>query len=560
MQHRNTSRILQGQPSNNAVADGLTRAVAKATNGDQSLRNLIESSRTRVTNEKRAREHRERFHNDQMPRLNSIGQDGVKHINVSNQATTDLGVALSVGSNLAFEHKHLGRIVNFDGFWRWLGSEPKAKILLQSEYFRARKLSANLTFNWPAIKHQRVLVLDAMWQKINYYEAIRDVIKESKLPFDLYTRDRTTQLLGRPVFSSWFTLGLEYIRTALKEGREPNFFEFIDDSVYAESVGLSDEAQREMVQGIIDDYYAYHKVQRVPTEQPKPAKKEAKQPQQAKAKKDKQPKQKEVSTEVDLTNNVRTIQLEAQPAVTSTDTNLSVTLMDVFTLEHGFVSTIIDRRPSKGREPFMAEFLDLPQAIREKQLASVAPEILDQLVVLKTRRKGKDVFFLVSVNEKLAWAGDEEAAKLATGRVEHAFDHTKAKVAAGDVRPVEGGVEVDVVVEGATAEQAAVLEEVQATGGLTVEMTDCYFIGTGWQEAYVDVRRSGTDYKPDLSELTETDLAAIKAEGVLDESQQAELIVLTMVTNAAEQTTVRYFVKRSDFEGHDVANSAPAAT
>lgn len=163
-----------------------------------------------------------------LPPLTSIGADGEGHINIWQNASTELGKALSLDIRLPFHHKVFGGFATMRGFWHYLIS-PKH----DDAY---RNLSGgHLRDHAKNDKHVRVLnfrvaILDACWQRIQQYPVVAESLKNSTLPLDSYYRynNVTHGVPVRDKVAEWLVPGIEVIRKALKDGVEPDFSVFMN--------------------------------------------------------------------------------------------------------------------------------------------------------------------------------------------------------------------------------------------------------------------------------------------------------------------------------------------
>lgn len=153
-------------------------------------------------------------------------EDGIDHINVWEDAQTDLGKVLSHNSSISFTHNIFGKFGSMEAFWHYIQSKERDdRIRTMSDetlkYF-AKKLTTARIVNF------RAIIADTNWQRIKQYSAIIDAMRESVLPFDCYYINSQTGLRTRPSFFKWLTRGFDEARAAIKENREPNFAFLLD--------------------------------------------------------------------------------------------------------------------------------------------------------------------------------------------------------------------------------------------------------------------------------------------------------------------------------------------
>lgn len=165
--------------------------------------------------------------------MNWVG-DGIDHINIWEKADTELGRFLSHGSNNDFNHSQLGRFNNMEALWHYVQSEERDDRIrnMRGRYLKnfSRQLTPLRVSNFKAI------IMDSNYQRIRQYEPMVELIVATDLPFDCYYVNHDSKLRIRPVFFKWLILGFEEIRRALKEKRDPNFTDFMDNG----AIGIYD--------------------------------------------------------------------------------------------------------------------------------------------------------------------------------------------------------------------------------------------------------------------------------------------------------------------------------
>lgn len=161
------------------------------------------------------------------PAVMRLGEDGVTHINIWHNGVNRVGRDLSYGSKALLEHPIFGNFNSLSHFWKWLQCESRDD--------RLRDIPSNLLYDAAAsLKTARVpnfsaLILDAIWHRTKDNRSLCNAIANSTLPFDCYRTDRQTLIRTRPAYFHWFIEGIEEIRKAIKENRDPNFTPWMDD-------------------------------------------------------------------------------------------------------------------------------------------------------------------------------------------------------------------------------------------------------------------------------------------------------------------------------------------
>jgi hypothetical protein len=166
-----------------------------------------------------------------LPALNSLGEDGVDHINIYNLGNTELGVALSEGVRYHFVHEQYGPFQSVAGFSAWLRSNDEDDLFRTLAGYAVIQLTRTKTFKLK-IENIKYETMMAHWYKINSFQRLVDMVVKSDLKFDyyyLYGKQSDQQIRIRNAHANWVVAGFEEIRRALKEKREPNFEKFKEE-------------------------------------------------------------------------------------------------------------------------------------------------------------------------------------------------------------------------------------------------------------------------------------------------------------------------------------------
>lgn len=154
--------------------------------------------------------------------VDTIGIDGINHINIWEKASTELGIALSHMSDLPFTHATYGKFRSIEGFWHYIRSVSRDDRTRMMAGYKAKKFGDSLQSH--RIDDFRAVIMDANWQKVTQYSPLVEEIKKSELPFDVYYLFKDdVKVRIRPASAFWLIEGFEEIRKALKENRKPNF-------------------------------------------------------------------------------------------------------------------------------------------------------------------------------------------------------------------------------------------------------------------------------------------------------------------------------------------------
>ena len=154
-------------------------------------------------------------------------QDDVDHINISDNAVTELGQALSLRSKINFKHLIFGNFQSIESFWFYIRSTERDDRLRTLSGLGLNKFAKTLTL--VLVKNFRAIILEAMYQRIYQNAALYDEFFKSELPFDYYhTNENGIRI--RPNFATWIIAGLEEIRLAIQAQRDPDFYYFMNDT------------------------------------------------------------------------------------------------------------------------------------------------------------------------------------------------------------------------------------------------------------------------------------------------------------------------------------------
>lgn len=185
----------------------------------------------------------DRFSNKfSLPNIDTLGADGVDHINIYSLGETDLGVALSQHALLQFNHNRFGPFLTVEGLWYWLRSVNGDDSFRNMKGNKARNYSKTIQ-NHNYVPNFKYFIIDATLQKIKTYPDLLNAVKESTLRFDCYyyykgkdDHNNNTSIRIRPVSAGWIIAGMNAIREALQRGEEPNLEFLIDNKAELEKL------------------------------------------------------------------------------------------------------------------------------------------------------------------------------------------------------------------------------------------------------------------------------------------------------------------------------------
>lgn len=147
--------------------------------------------------------------------------DGEDHINLFYGGVTDLGRTLHPNSILEFEHPLFGRFNSVSSFWDYIETGAKEQRLRFMSHSVRRETKRKL--EKVRVPNLEYMVLDACWERIRSYPDLKEALKNSELPFDLYRTEGKLNIPVRMNEVSWLVEGMELIRRALKNDQHPNF-------------------------------------------------------------------------------------------------------------------------------------------------------------------------------------------------------------------------------------------------------------------------------------------------------------------------------------------------
>lgn len=161
-----------------------------------------------------------------MPSANKWIEDGVDHINIWKDGKTELGQLLAHDSDLSFKHNIFGPFGTMEALWYYIRSTERDDRIRNLHGQKLKNFARQLTN--VQVDNFRAIIMDSNWQRICAYPVLKDAIGASDLPFELYYVDRHTGLRVRPQYFPWLLEGMEEIRRAIKENREPDFAFLMD--------------------------------------------------------------------------------------------------------------------------------------------------------------------------------------------------------------------------------------------------------------------------------------------------------------------------------------------
>lgn len=161
---------------------------------------------------------------------NAFGKEGVDHINMSNQSTTQLGLVLDLSYLKVVDYPHIGKFASVSNLWYWLKSSPLDDSLRRAKGIRLKSLAASINTRGKVANFKSIIGM-ATYAKLKDYPHCMKQLKT--LPEDVqiisYYVPKGT---GIRMCSNYIVVVndvVELIRRAVIKGVEPDFSELADD-------------------------------------------------------------------------------------------------------------------------------------------------------------------------------------------------------------------------------------------------------------------------------------------------------------------------------------------
>lgn len=149
-------------------------------------------------------------------------EDGVDHINASDDGLTELGLLLDINAHTPFLHPELGRFASLGGLWLYVRSVQKEDTL---RYIRGKNCrSAAKKLQVVNVTGFKTIIAYATWFKIASNQKLVNLMVDSKLPFANYFYFGELRIRRQTSESVWYVNILEEVRRTLKL-RNEQFFE-----------------------------------------------------------------------------------------------------------------------------------------------------------------------------------------------------------------------------------------------------------------------------------------------------------------------------------------------
>lgn len=117
-------------------------------------------------------------------------EDGLTHINIYSKGKTELGRLLSNFAHTPFVHPKYGKFASIEGFWYWITTDSRNPLRDNLRLFwgwKAKEAGRELRgLDWPKGKNFEAEIKIAMMSKIASNPRLKELLKESELPFEHY--------------------------------------------------------------------------------------------------------------------------------------------------------------------------------------------------------------------------------------------------------------------------------------------------------------------------------------------------------------------------------------
>lgn len=148
--------------------------------------------------------------------------DGVDHINIYSNSRCAVGKALSHFVYSPFTHPYLGPFYSMEGFWYFMRNGQVDDSLRYLTGRRAKLKGREMQAKWYSDFKEDIMA--ANYIKVIQNEKIKELLKESTLPFDHYylfmgRGDKTVLVNARD--NEWLVDGWDKIREAVKNDVQP---------------------------------------------------------------------------------------------------------------------------------------------------------------------------------------------------------------------------------------------------------------------------------------------------------------------------------------------------
>ena len=155
--------------------------------------------------------------------------DGVDHICIDRKAATELGRALSTGTDINWSHPVLGFFRSLDNLWYFLSVGKPHDALRRMQRREAIEFARNECGGLAYYPNIEAVFLDSIYRYLKSKKHLVERMTTCDLPFDIYYTN-LGGIRSRRVTNLWMIDGYYEIQAALRENREPDLKRWVTHS------------------------------------------------------------------------------------------------------------------------------------------------------------------------------------------------------------------------------------------------------------------------------------------------------------------------------------------
>lgn len=155
--------------------------------------------------------------------------DGVDHICIDRKAATELGRALSTGTDINWSHPVLGFFRSLDNLWYFLSVGRPHDALRRLQRREAIEFARNECGGLAYYPNIEAVFLDSIYRYLKSKKHLVEKLTTCDLPFDIYYTN-LGGIRSRRVTNLWMIDGYYEIQAALRENREPDLKPWVTHS------------------------------------------------------------------------------------------------------------------------------------------------------------------------------------------------------------------------------------------------------------------------------------------------------------------------------------------
>ena len=155
--------------------------------------------------------------------------DGVDHICIDRKAATELGRALSTGTDINWSHPVLGFFRSLDNLWYFLSVGKPHDALRRLQRREAIEFARSECGGLAYYPNIEAVFLDSIYRYLKSKKHLVEKLTTCDLPFDIYYTN-LGGIRSRRVTNLWMIDGYYEIQAALRENREPDLKPWVTHS------------------------------------------------------------------------------------------------------------------------------------------------------------------------------------------------------------------------------------------------------------------------------------------------------------------------------------------